>query len=178
MEVDGAAVVCMAVDGAAVVGMEVDGAAVGGMAVDGAAVVCMAVDGAAVVVVGGMVDAVASITGVHRYPFPSTAQLQLAVFVCESPTQLDDGTVSGAKHSALALQDPHIPAETAVGGNPATPRVTTDPLILLQRWYNTPPPVTTVPCKLTLRHTQPRVLEQLFSTTDMYPLLAVMVSEP
>ena len=49
-------------------------------------------------------------------------------------------TVSGPKQSALALQDPHAPAEMVPVGSSEDPAGTRTPLTVLHRWYIFPPP--------------------------------------
>ena len=69
--------------------------------------------------------------------------------------------VSGAKHSALDLQDPQLPAEMKVTGSPLPPE-TAAPLTWLQRSYKLPVPLV-VPA-----HINPLDV-QLFSMIEIVP---------
>jgi hypothetical protein len=100
--------------------------------------------------------------GRQRAPFPPARHEQTAepVPVLAFTLQKLFATVSGPKQSALALHDPHAPAETAPLGSPD---VVTTPFSRLQRWKNLP-----LPTKLTVDMLYPlEPLEQLLSRKDV-----------
>jgi hypothetical protein len=82
---------------------------------------------------GGTPGGSTAATGRHRSPSPPARHEQIAVPVVALVPHELLASVSGPKHSALELHDPHGPADTALAGSPALPAPASVPLTRLHR---------------------------------------------